>query len=152
LASLKKQAFGFFVPLILGPEEGEMDTPSAIMINLPECFGAKEARKLGRELKRKITTGTPCVVVDLSRVKKIDVRGLEGLLACMQEIARHDGALQLGGISPEAAIILELTRMDRLFQKFPTFPADVPSFALSPETSGEEVRSEGAVQPQPVAA
>jgi hypothetical protein len=58
----------------------------------------------------------------------------------------------LGGISPEAAIVLELTRMDRLFQKFPTFPADVPSFALSPETSGEEVRSEGAVQPQPVAA
>ncbi len=31
-----------------------MDTSFAIMINLPESLGAKEARKLVRELKTKI--------------------------------------------------------------------------------------------------
>ena len=129
-----------------------MDTPTAIMIKLPEVFGGKEARKLGRELKSKIGTEKPCVVVDLSRVKKIDLAGLEGLLHCMDEVARQDGALQIGGISPEAATVLELARLDRLFQKFATFPAEAASFAFTPEPRGDEVRSEGAVQPQPVPA
>ena len=97
-----------------------METASAIMIKLPEVFGVKEARKLRRELKNKLTSERPCVVVDLSRVKKIGLRGLEGLLGCMDEIARQDGSLQLGGMSPEAETMLELTRMSGLFQKFPS--------------------------------
>src|SRR5258708_11712497 len=128
-----------------------MEFPSAIMIKLPEVFGRKEARKLGRELKDKISTDSPCVVVDLSRVKKIDLAGLEGLLNCMDEVARQDGALQIGGISPEAATVLELARMDRLFQKFPAFLAEAPSFARTPEAEADEVQAEGAGQPQPAA-
>jgi len=128
-----------------------MEFPSAIMIKLPEVFGRKEARKLGRELKDKISTDSPCVVVDLSRVKKIDLAGLEGLLNCMDEVARHDGAIQVGGVSPEAATLLELTRMDRLFHKFPSFPTETPAFALT-EATTEEATSGGVVQPQPVAA
>jgi anti-sigma B factor antagonist len=129
-----------------------MDNPSAIMIKVPEVFGAKEARKLGRELKSKIASDEPCVVVDLSRVKNIDSAGLEGLLNCMEEVARKDGSLQVGAISPEAATVLELTRMDRLFQKFPALPVEAPSFALATEPAAEEAQSGGEVQPQPVAA
>jgi len=129
-----------------------METPSAIMIKLPEVFGAKEARKLGRELSGKITSEEPCVIVDLSRVKQIDLAGVEGLLHCMEEIAKKDGALQLRGISPEAATMLELTRMNQLFQKFPTFPADAQTYVLPQEAAAEEVPAQPQVQPQPVAA
>lgn len=133
-----------------------MDTPSAIMIKLPEVFGGKEARKLGRELRKKITTKEPCVVVDFSRVKHIDLEGVEGLLHCMEQIAKQDGALQVGGISPEAATFLELTRMDQLFRKFPTFPLDAQNFVLSQEAAAEEVQpqeqGQGTAQPQTVAA
>ena len=123
-----------------------METLSTIVVRLPEVFGAKAARKLGRELKSKVTGANPHVIVDLSRVKKIDVKGLEALLACMEEVAKQDGSLQFGGISPEAATLLELTRMDRLFQKFPSVAADAPAFALSPEPVGEEEQAEGSVQ------
>jgi anti-anti-sigma factor len=128
-----------------------MDTPYAIVIELPETFSTREARKLRRELKNKVLDNKPCVVVDLSRLKKIDVACLEALLSCMEEVAKQDGALQLGGVSPEAAVLLELTRMDRLLLKFPVFSMDVPSIALSPEPVAEEVPSEGSVQ-LPVAA
>jgi anti-sigma B factor antagonist len=124
-----------------------METLSTIVVKLPEVFGAKAARKLRRELKNKITNANPHVVVDLSRVKKIDLKGLEALLSCMEEIAKRDGALQFGGVSPEAATMLELTRMDRLFQKFPSFVADAPAFALTPEPIAEEVQSEGSQLP-----
>jgi anti-sigma B factor antagonist len=124
-----------------------MGTLSTIIVKLPEVFGAKAARKLRRELKSKIAKGNPHVVVDLSRVKKIDQEGLEALLACMEEIAKQDGALQFGGVSPEAVTMLQLTRMDRLFQKFPSFVVDAPAIALTPEPVAEEVQSEGSQIP-----
>jgi anti-sigma B factor antagonist len=126
-----------------------MDT--AIMIKLPESFGGKEARKLGRDLKSNISIDNPCVIVDLSRVKNIDLAGLEGLLNCMDEVAKRDGAIQVAGVSPEAATLLELTRMDRLFHKFPSLPTETPAFAVT-EATTEEATSGGVVQPQPVAA
>jgi len=129
-----------------------MNMQSAIMIKLPEAFGGKEARKLSRELKSRILNESPSVLVDLSHVRHIDLAGLEGLLDCMEMVAKNDGSLQLGKISPEAATILELTQMDRLFQKFPAFEG--ASFAAEEEfaTEGEGAITEKMVQPRPVAA
>lgn len=127
-----------------------MEKSSAIMIRLPEVFGAKEAKQLGRELKSKISGERPSVVVDLSRVRAIDLAGLEGLLDCMEAVANNDGTLQLSTISPEAATILELTRMSRLFDKFPSCDAQAVEWA--PVEFEEEAASEKAVQPQPAAA
>ena len=131
-----------------------MDIPSSIMIKLPEVFGVKEARKLRRELKKKLAHDRPSVIVDLSRVKKIDLAGLEGLLTCMEQVAKQDGSLEIGGISPEAAAVLELTRMNLLFQKFPAVYAENSQSVLVPEPVAEtEPASSGqAAQPQPVAA
>jgi len=123
------------------------------MIKLPEVFGVKEARKLRRELKTKLASERPCVVVDLSRVKKIDLSGLEGLLNCMEEVAKQDGSLTLGGISPEAAVMLELTRMSGLFQKFPAAqPVGAPITVPTTVSDPDQAPATPAVQPQPVAA
>lgn len=129
-----------------------METESAIMINLPEMFGAKEAKKLGRELKKKINGQTPNVIVDLSRVKKMDSAGFEGLLFCMQQVASRDGSVQLAAISPEAATLLELARMDHLFSKFPSLPAQAPTYAVASSLATDAAPASGPVQPQPVAA
>lgn len=126
---------------------------SAILIKLPERFGSKEAKKLRQELSRKLSNDVPNLVVDLSRVRQIDLAGLEGLLNCMETVANNDGTLQLGEISPEAATLLELTRIDKLLQKFPVaeVPATFEREEVLAETSEENV-AEKIVQPQPVAA
>jgi anti-sigma B factor antagonist len=116
-----------------------MDMESAIVVKLPETFSTDGARRLKQELKTKIGDGTPRVVIDLSKVKNIDLKGLEALLSCMDEVARRDGALQLGGISAEAATVLELTRLDKIFQKFPGFALDAPAVSLAPEMESESV-------------
>jgi anti-anti-sigma regulatory factor len=127
-----------------------METQSAIMIKLPEAFGGKEARRLGRELKSRMSN-EPRIVVDFSRVREMDLAGLEGLLDCMETVAKNDGALQVGAMSPEAATFLELTRMDQLFNRFPVFDA---SASLPSELAGEteDVATEKVVQTQPLAA
>ena len=78
--------------------------------------------------------------------------GLHGLLTCMQEIARYDCAIQRRAVSPEAATLLELARMDHLFQKFPSLPAQASGFTIAPALVAEEVKSKMVVQLQPVAA
>lgn len=124
-----------------------MQRSSAIVIQLPEAFDKKEARKLRRKLKHMLASDRPSVVVDLSRVKRMDFEGIEALLSCMEEVATQDGALRIEGMSPEAAILLELTRMDRLLANFPGFSVEAPSFALSPEpVTTEVVESENSVQ------
>jgi anti-sigma B factor antagonist len=123
-----------------------MERSSAIVIQLPEDFGKKEARKLRRELEKILGSDRPSLVLDLSRVKAMDSEGIEALLRCMEQVATQDGALRIVGMSPEAATLLELTRLDRLFANFPGFSVEVPSFALSPEPVGEAVESESSVQ------
>jgi anti-anti-sigma regulatory factor len=127
-----------------------METQSAIMIKLPEAFGGKEARRLGRELKNRMSNA-PRIVVDFSRVREMDLAGLEGLLDCMETVAKNDGAFQLGEMSPEAEIFLELTRMDQLFNRFPVFDASA-SFTSDLASESEDVAADKVVQAQPVAA
>ena len=123
---------------------------SAVLVRLPETMNGKNARRLGRELKTKLAGSSPFVVLDLSRMKSLDVSGVEGLLRCMSEVAKQDGALQLSGLSPEAATLLELTRLDKLMQKFPGFSIETPTFEMAPEMVTEEV--EGDIVQLPVAA
>jgi len=129
-----------------------MVTSFGIVINLPESLGSKEAKKIMRELKTEIKKEPPRVILDLSRVKTMDRAGVHGLLTCMQEIARYDCAIQLRAVSPEAATLLELARMDHLFQNFPSLPAQAPGFTIAPASVAEEVKPEMVVQLQPVAA
>ena len=128
------------------------NTSFAILIDLPESLGSKEGKKLVHELKMQITGESPLVIVDLSRVKKMDCAGLDGLLVCMQEIAKHDGVIQVRAISPEAATLLELVRMDRLLQNFASLPAQAAAFAGGAASIAESVKPDGAVQLRPVAA
>jgi anti-anti-sigma regulatory factor len=66
----------------------------------------------------------------------MDSEAIETLLYCMNQIAQNDGSVRVSGMSPEAEIFLELTRMDSVFAMFkeqpaPSLPAALPDFAPS---------------------
>jgi anti-anti-sigma factor len=124
---------------------------AAVVVKLPEVLDGKQGRRLERELKAKLRAGSPQLILDLSRVKNIDLSGLQGLLTCLEEVAKQDGGLQLYGVSAEVATLLELTRIDRLMQKFAGFTIDAPQFEVATEPAAEEVPAKSPVQ-VPVAA
>jgi len=126
-----------------------MDSRTVVM-KLPHRVDAREARNLLRELKE-LPVEEPCVVVDLSAVRHMDSAALDVLLSCMVEVARRDGAMRLGGISPEAATVLELTRMDQVFDMFPT-ATDAVWNCNQIEDGSLENQAATQIQPQPVAA
>jgi hypothetical protein len=51
------------------------------------------------------------------------------LLKCMAEVMKRDGDLKLAALSPEASIILEMTRTDRFFEIYGSSTDAVRSFS-----------------------
>jgi len=132
-----------------------MENLSAMLVRLPERFSSYEARTLAAELERTLVNDQPCLIIDFSRVKQIDSAGLNILLRCMVKIARRDGAVQLGEVSPEAATMLELTRMDSIFDLFPRISEDATTLRLLPAQGSEQKEEEEPVraeEPEPLAA
>jgi len=132
-----------------------MENTSAMLIRLPERFSRYEARTLAAEMESRLRNDQPCLIVDFSRVKQMDSDGLNMLLGCMVKIARRDGAVQLGEVSPEAATMLELTRMDSIFELFPRISEDATTVRLLRAQASEQKQEKEPVradEPEPLAA
>jgi anti-anti-sigma regulatory factor len=119
-----------------------MKIPSATLIRLPEHFNRAEARALAAGLDHHLRTDQPCLIMDFSRVKQIDSYALDMILLYMVKVAREDGTVQLGEISPEAAIMLELTRMDRIFDMFPRISKDALMLYGVPAQDAEQAEQQ----------
>lgn len=105
---------------------------SAIVKQLPVRVDLNHSRELFRELQPLLDQNRPCLVFDLSAVLYLDSAGVEILLRCTEEAMKRNGDIKLAAVSPQAAVILELTRVDRLFEIFED-PADaVESFQRFP--------------------
>jgi len=70
----------------------------------------------------------PRIVFDFCSVTLLDSAGIEFLLHCLSLIVRRDGELKLAALSPQAATVLEITRVGRFFEIFPTVEDAVRSF------------------------
>jgi len=97
-------------------------------MELPEQLDHTQARTFLRELQVLLETDRPRLVLECSQVRLIDSSGVEMLLRCMQEAMKRDGDLKLAGVSAASGAILELMRVDRLFEVFDTAKEAVQSF------------------------
>lgn len=103
-----------------------------IVMELPERLDHSGVTPFIVELKPLLESDRPRMVLDCAQVRNIDSAGVEMLLHCMEQAMKRDGDLKLAAVSPEVAIILELMRVDRLFETFETSAEAVRSFGLSP--------------------
>jgi anti-sigma B factor antagonist len=105
-----------------------METSRPVIVKrMPDRLNQKQARMFLRDIQPLLNTDRPQIVFDCSLIRQMDAAGVDMLLHCMAEVMKRDGELKLAAVSPQAAVVLELTRTDRLFEIF--------------ETSGDAVRS-----------
>lgn len=101
---------------------------TAVVKQLPERVGLNQVQQLSRELDSLLDVDRPWLVLDCSEVRHLDSAGIEMLLRCMELAMKRNGDVKLAAVSSHVAVILELTRVDRLFEIFEK-PADaVESF------------------------
>ncbi len=99
-----------------------------VVKRMPERLNLREARIFLREVEPLLVADRPQVVFDLSPVRQMDAAGVDMLLHCMNTVMKHDGDLKLAAPSAQAAVVLELTRTDRLFEIYDTSTDAVRSF------------------------
>jgi len=107
----------------------EITSRPVVVKRMPERVNGRTARDFFRDVQPFLTTDRPQLVFDLSQVRQLDAAGVEMLLRCMSEAHKRDGDLKLAALSPEAAIVLELTRAERLFEIYETSTDAVRSFS-----------------------
>lgn len=94
-----------------------METSRPVVVKrVPERLNLQQSRTFVREVQAFLRSDRPQIVLDLSQVRQIDAAGVDMLLHCMSEAMKRDGDVKLASLSPQAAVILEMTRTDRLFE------------------------------------
>lgn len=119
-----------------------MTTGKPVVVKqLPEHLGAQQSQAFLRELAPVLEGDRPRLVFDFTAVRHLDSAGVELLLQCMEEAMKRNGDLKLAALSPQLAVILEMTRVDRLFEIFDNSTDAVESFhrfpaqALQPQSA-----------------
>jgi anti-sigma B factor antagonist len=86
---------------------------------LEQRMGADRAVSFKDEMCKLIDHGHTSFVLDLSEVKFIDSTGLGAILSVLKRIGKS-GDILVTGASDTVGSMFKLTRMDRVFQMFPT--------------------------------
>jgi anti-sigma B factor antagonist len=98
------------------------------VMELPETLNHAEGKKFVGDLQPLLEVPRPRIVLDCSQVQNMDSAGIEILLYCMEEAMKRDGDMKLSAVSPASATIMELMRVDRLFEVFETADEAARSF------------------------
>jgi len=103
-----------------------------VVMQMPEQLALGEVPSFKQELTPLLESHRPRIVLDCSQMRYIDSAGIEMLLYCLEEAMKRDGDLKLADVSKEAQVILELMRVDRVFEIFMTAEEAVRSFNAVP--------------------
>lgn len=76
------------------------------------------ANQLRRDISDIVATGADIVLIDLKDVKFIDSSGLGALVSIMKTVRTSGGKLFVCSLNDQVKMIFELTKMDRVFEKF----------------------------------
>ena len=101
---------------------------AVIVMQMPERLSRAEAEMFHAELRPLLEVDHPRIVFDFSCTRDMESAGVEMLLHCMEEAMRRDGDVKLSSLTPSSAVLLELMKVDRLFEIFDTPEEAVRSF------------------------
>jgi anti-sigma B factor antagonist len=106
---------------------------------LPEKLSVKQGWVFFREVEPCLNVDRPRVVLDCSKVRQLDSAGIHVLLRCLEEAMKRNGDVKLAAIPPGPAAILELTKVDHLFEAFDNTTDAVNSFYQFPVNALQQV-------------
>jgi len=107
-----------------------METNRPVVVKrIPERLNMKQARAFCLEIEPILNSDRPQLVLDCSQVKQIDAAGVEMLLQCLSRVIKRDGDVKLSALSPQIAVVLEMTRTERLFEIYESSSDAVLSFS-----------------------
>jgi anti-anti-sigma factor len=99
---------------------------------LPEVLNRKQRRIFCNELEICMNINRPRIVLDCSRVRRMDRAAIHLLFCCLEEAMKRNGNVKLAAMPPGAEDVLKLTGVNLLFEIFDTKEDAVNSFHQLP--------------------
>ena len=104
-----------------------------VVKQLPEKLSTEQVQIFLREVEPCVSVHRPRIVLDCSQLRQVDSGGIQLLLRCLEEAMKRNGDVKLAAISPRVAPVLELVRIDQLFEVFDSTVEAVKSFHEFPQ-------------------
>jgi anti-anti-sigma regulatory factor len=101
------------------------------VIRLLETARTKEAQLFCREFETRMNPDRPCMVLDCSKVIKMERVAILMLLCCLEAAIMRNGDVKLAAVTPSARETLGLAGADRLFEIYDTETEAVNSYLLA---------------------
>jgi len=99
-----------------------------IVLQVPARMVKGKVQLFFGEIRAFLKAERPRLVFDFSGVTHMDSAGVEMLLNSVEEVMKRNGDLKLASLPAFAAEVLELTRVDDLFEVFDRVSQAVESF------------------------
>jgi anti-sigma B factor antagonist len=103
-----------------------------VVMQLPEKLSLEQGRRFFLEVEPCLKADRPRLVLDCSNLQQLDSAGIQVLLHCLEEAMKRNGDVKLAAVPPAAAELLELTKVDSLFEVFDRAADAVNSFNQFP--------------------
>jgi anti-anti-sigma regulatory factor len=104
----------------------------ALIKQIPHCPGGAERKSLLTEIQKVAAQSyRPRVILDLSKASRVGPETIDLLLDCVEHVERADGRVAVAAGSPEAAVILELTRLNSVMDLFSSVSEAIGGEAVS---------------------
>jgi anti-sigma B factor antagonist len=88
---------------------------SYLIVSLNGDFDIENSQALKTEVRKKISSENPNVVIDLSSVSYVDSSGLGTLIAIQKDARFNGGSLSIVGASEQIKRVMKMTNLDKLF-------------------------------------
>lgn len=98
------------------------------ILTLSGRFDARAAPIAQKQFQAATAESPAQVVVNLEKVDFVDSTGLSTLVQALNHARQLDGDVRLCGLQQPVRIIFELTRLDKVFEIFPTEEDAVQAF------------------------
>lgn len=87
---------------------------------IPEQVSASDERKFLRELQDFVERDRPRLVLDCSRIRRMDNNMMHLLLSCLEEVMKRNGDVKLASLPAGAEGALQTMGVSRLFETYST--------------------------------
>lgn len=95
----------------------------AIKIILPRKFDVEEVAKFRNEAYGMLNNNEKDFIIDFSNCDFIDSTGIGVLVSVYKKCIERGGSYKLCSLNPEVAKIFQLTRLNKVFNIYPSFEA-----------------------------
>jgi anti-sigma B factor antagonist len=99
-----------------------------LMVVKEERLDAHNSDHLKQELARLFEEGKTRIVVDLKEVRFIDSSGLGALVSGFKNASSRQAGLKLSSLQNQVKSMFELTRLQRVFDIYPTVDEAIEAF------------------------